>query len=302
MIARLQQLWTLVVAASSLASLALSAQRAHYFLGVLIAAIISLGYSIIIAAELAMLMMVASEATRPPLRSIVRAWSREIAMAPRIFYWRQPFCSKVYPDRIANHSGGPAVLLVHGFLCNRGFWNPWMKRLSGEKISFLAINLEPAFCSISKLCQQIEDAVAVLQSATGARPMVVAHSMGGLAVRYWLHQHVAEDRVAHIITIGTPHRGTWLARFSRSANVREMAVDSEWIQSLSASSSAARNALFTCFYSNCDNAVFPSENATLEGASNRLIDGAGHVDLAFRAEVMDEVIEQIHRMGRLEGD
>jgi hypothetical protein len=43
---------------------------------------------------------------------------------------------------------------------------------------------------------------------------------------------------------------------------------------------------FTCWYSNCDNVVFPASTATLEGADNRLIAGAGHIDLAFRDDVM----------------
>jgi hypothetical protein len=43
---------------------------------------------------------------------------------------------------------------------------------------------------------------------------------------------------------------------------------------------------FTCWYSNSDNVVFPVANATLAGADNRLVRGAGHVQLAFMPEVM----------------
>jgi triacylglycerol lipase len=90
--------------------------------------------------------------------------------------------------------------------------------------------------------------------------------------------------VAHVITIGTPHRGTWLARLSRLQNGRQMRLDGEWVAQLAAQ--PARPGLFTCWYSNCDNVVFPPAAATLPGADNRLVTNAAHVELAFRPEVM----------------
>ncbi|HEY2254752.1 MAG TPA: permease, partial [Variovorax sp.] len=42
-----------------------------------------------------------------------------------------------------------------------------------------------------------------------------------------------------------------------------------------------RAAAFTCWHSNCDNIVFPPSTTRLAGADNRLVEGQGHVELAF---------------------
>ena len=89
-----------------------------------------------------------------------------------------------------------------------------------------------------------------------------------------------------MVTLGTPHRGTWLARFSRRPNGRQMQLSGGWHRALDTGMPADRHALFTCWYSNCDNIVFPSSTATLPGADNRLLRGAAHVQLAFLPEVM----------------
>jgi triacylglycerol lipase len=92
--------------------------------------------------------------------------------------------------------------------------------------------------------------------------------------------------VHHIITIGSPHHGTWLARFSHLTNGREMRRQGFWLQLLQRDEATRTLPPFTCWYSNCDNIVFPPSTAMLLGAENRLLTGAAHVDLAFRTEVM----------------
>jgi triacylglycerol esterase/lipase EstA (alpha/beta hydrolase family) len=122
--------------------------------------------------------------------------------------------------------------------------------------------------------------------ATGAPPVLVCHSMGGLAARAWLRRYHAHERVAHVVTIGSPHHGTWLARFGRAPNGRQMRIDDAWLRELARGEPAAQGR-FTCWYSNADNVVFPPSTATLPGADNRLVRGAAHVDLAFRPEILE---------------
>lgn len=253
------------------------------------------GYSGFLAIEFLALRFVNRDdpVPRPSWKELTKAWLGETLVAPQVFCWRQPFRSAMFPDQLSEQSvvrGRRGVVFIHGFFCNRGFWAPWLRRLQGSGHAYVAVNLEPPFASIDDYVPLIEAAVRQVTQASGRPPLLVCHSMGGLAARAWLKAMKAEDRVHHVVTLGTPHRGTWLARFSQVANGRQMQLSGQWHQALDLDMPSHRHALFTCWYSNCDNIVFPSSTATLPGADNRLVQGAAHVQLAFLPQVMDEVL------------
>jgi triacylglycerol esterase/lipase EstA (alpha/beta hydrolase family) len=113
--------------------------------------------------------------------------------------------------------------------------------------------------------------------------------MGGLALRRWWAEPGNDTRVRHAITLGTPHHGTWLARFAMTLNARQMQQLSRWLQTLAAREPISRAERITCFYSHCDNIVFPASTATLVGADNRHIPGVAHVHMADRPEPWAEL-------------
>jgi len=53
--------------------------------------------------------------------------------------------------------------------------------------------------------------------------------------------------------------------------------------------------LFTCWYSNCDNIVFPATTAALAGAEHRLVEGVAHVQMAFDPGVVAACLEEVGR-------
>jgi triacylglycerol esterase/lipase EstA (alpha/beta hydrolase family) len=146
------------------------------------------------------------------------------------------------------------------------------------------------FGSIEAYASHVEEGVRKLEETTGLAPVVVAHSMGGLAVRAWLQAREADARVHRVFTIGSPHHGTWLGRFGRTPNTRQMRLHGPWLGNLAAREPQARYGRFTCFYSHCDNIVFPPSTATLPGADNRHLEGWSHVHLAFHPAVFEEVM------------
>jgi triacylglycerol esterase/lipase EstA (alpha/beta hydrolase family) len=220
-------------------------------------------------------------APRASAGQLLRAWWHEALAAPVVFGWRQPFRSRAELDHVPPDAlGRRCVLLVHGFVCNRGLWNPWMRRLRAQGTPFVAVNLEPVFGSIDASAPTLEAAVRQLEAATGLAPVAVGHSMGGLALRAWLASDGRRERLHHVITLGTPHHGTWLARFALTRNARQMQQLSRWLQALEAREPPGHGARFTCFYSHCDNIVFPPCTATLAGADNRHVPGHAHVHLA----------------------
>lgn len=292
MLARLQQFITVALVCGATLWAVYFLQSGRPAWGGVGAFLILAGYALFLGVEFVLLAWVqeSSPVPRPKAAHLLKAWWGEVLTAPQVFCWRQPFRSSAEPDHLGVHArGGRGVVFVHGFVCNRGFWNPWMKRLRASGVPFIAVNLEPLFDSISRYADTIDAAVSRVEAATGRPPVVVAHSMGGLAVRAWLDKFDADRRVHRVITVATPHSGTWLARYGRTVNSREMALKSPWLIGLAAQSSSRRHALFTCFYGNCDNIVFPASTGTLPGADNRHIAATAHVHMAFQATVFNEV-------------
>lgn len=220
-------------------------------------------------------------------------------MAPKVFSWRQPFRWRALPDAdVPVAPGRSAAVLVHGFVCNRGLWLPWMRALRQRGLPYTSVNLEPVFGSIDDYTAQIDDAVRRAEALTGRPPWLVCHSMGGLAARAWLAATPgAAGRVCGVVTIGTPHHGTWLARFSHMPNGRQMRVCGEWLQRLEAREAQQARPPFVCWYSNADNIVFPATTATLAGADNRHLPGVPHVAMAFHPVVMDASLAMLASAG-----
>ncbi len=293
MLARLQRITTLGLLALAV-GWALSAWYAGHTSWALVGALlIVFNYALVLGLEFALLRRAHGRdpAPRAHAMQLLRAWWGEVRSAPAVFCWRQPFRSQRWPDHLpADAQGRRGVLLVHGFVCNRGLWNPWLARLHARDVPFVAVNLEPVFGSIDDYSATVDEAVQRLESATGMAPVVVAHSMGGLALRgWWLRGH-NDQRIHHALTLGTPHHGTWLARFAMTPNGRQMQQGSAWLRDVADREPGDRAARFTCFYSHCDNIVFPPSTATLVGADNRHLPGVAHVHMCSRPEPWRELL------------
>jgi triacylglycerol esterase/lipase EstA (alpha/beta hydrolase family) len=292
MLARLQQaitLGTLLLAAGWAWA---SWQHGHPLWALAGVLLFAGGYALALGMEFSLLRLAHGDDPTPRASAgqLFAAWWAEVRAAPQVFCWRQPFFSRRWPDHLpAAAQGRRGVLLVHGFFCNRGVWNPWLRRLHEQGVPFVAVNLEPVFGSIDDYVGIVEQAVRRLEAATGKAPVIVAHSMGGLAVRRWWAEQGDEARVHRVLTLGTPHHGTWLARFARARNGRQMQQVSYWLQALAAREPADRASHFTCFYSHCDNIVFPPATAALAGADNRHLAGVPHVQMADRPEPWAEL-------------
>ena len=256
--------------------------------------LIVLGYSVFLALEFVALHSVNQDDPVGPARwsDLFRAWWGETRTAPQVFCWRQPFRSRVVTDYLPKN-GRRGVVFVHGFICNRGLWTPWLETLHAAEHAFVAVNLEPVFGRIDGYVPIIEAAVQRVTAATGLPPVLVCHSMGGLAARAWLRHAASDSRVHLIVTIGTPHHGTWLGQFSPVVNGAQMRRGGAWLRQLHADEPASRHALFRCWFSNCDNVVFPASTATLPGADNRFVAGVAHVSLAFDPVVMADTLAVI---------
>ena len=219
--------------------------------------LVFLGHAAFLALEFAVAYRVNRHdpAARAGVLLLIRAWIGEALTAPRVFGWQQPFRWNAIPDCLTQAPNSPkrrGIVFIHGFVSNRGFWNPWLVQMRHRGQVFSAVNLEPVTGSIEDYAAMIETAVQGVTAATGLPPLLICHSMGGLATRAWLRAFQADHRVHHVVS-----------------------------------------QLFTCYYSNCDNIVFPVSSAMLRGADNRMVAGEAHVALAFNQRVVSETLAMV---------
>lgn len=288
MLARLQQLLCLVLALPSLGWLwwFWDVSRALAWAGL---ALPLVGYGLVLACQF-MLLRRHGGGPPPAALKLVRAWWGELRCGVPVFFWRQPFRPQAVADHLPPGTRRRGVVFVHGLVCNRGFWAPWMRRARAMGLPHMAVSLEPVFGSIDDYVGTVDAAVAQLHDATGERPVLVCHSMGGLAARAWLRTPGAAARVARVVTIASPHAGTWLARMGHGRNAREMQLGSRWLAQLARDEAILPQVPFVCWYSDCDNIVFPVATAALAHADNRCLEGRAHVALAFDAQVMQQTL------------
>ncbi len=213
----------------------------------------------------------------PAWGQLLRAWVGEVVASELAFSWRQPWREWAELDHLpAGATQG--VLLVHGFSCNRGRWNGWMRRLRTQGVAFVAPTLEPAFGSIDAYADEIEAGVQQLKRLTGCMPLLCAHSMGGLALRAWWRKHGAGHAAPRVITLGSPHQGTRMAALGLGANAAQMRQGSAWLVELPGLPDV------DCFWTPCDQIVNPAERAVLPGARAHRLDGVGHMGLVHAPE------------------
>lgn len=213
-----------------------------------------------------------------------------------------------FSRRLAKRPSDPPalpVLLVHGYVCNSGYWKSMSGALAREGVNHWAVDLEPPLGSIEQYVPQLERALEAVCAESGSPKVVlVAHSMGGLVARAYLRRHGAA-RVAKLVTLGSPHFGTGLHFIAAGENVRQMAWHraggagrcSDWLQALADSESAEVRALVVSIYSHHDNIVSPQTSSELPGARNVALQGIGHVALGLEPEVQRMVVREVKQAG-----
>ncbi len=234
-----------------------------------------------------------------PASAWLRLYLREFCATMVSSSWSMPF--RQLGARPMILSAGLPVFLVHGYGCNSGYWRALHRRLVRDRISHHAVNLEPLLADIDSYVPQVAAAIDALSQAAGhERVIVVAHSMGGLVMRAYQRVHGC-DRIARLITLGTPHRGTGLAQFGIGINARQMrwadgGIEGEanpWLARLSTVESEYGCSHLVSIYSRHDNIVAPQESAQVTGAKNIAFQAIGHVMLGSDPQVLDCVMQEI---------
>ena len=161
--------------------------------------------------------------------------------------------------------GHRPLVYVHGLGGNRGNFMPmgvWL-RAGGRKRAWSV-----DFRGLSDIDAMAERLAGFLRRVLDVSPDadrvdLVAHSLGGVVARHVMIDHGIP--VGSLVTLGSPHGGTWAARYANTAILREIRPDGPRITRLQGTP-LPDGVQATVLWSRADILIVPGENARLPGA------------------------------------
>lgn len=204
------------------------------------------------------------------------------------------------PDLPATPAQRLPIVLVHGYLSNRGYFRPMVRFLESTGAGPLFTpNFPVMFSSIEDFAAELHEAVERIAAGCGhGKVVLVCHSMGGLAAREYLRIH-GMGRVHRLVTIASPHHGTMLAVFGMGVNARQMRRGSDFLRRLEeAEARSASKVPTTSIYSPHDNLVSPQDTSRLDWARNSTVPGKGHVAILSATRTFELLREELELPAR----
>lgn len=197
--------------------------------------------------------------------------------------------------RVARPAMGTPVVLVHGILGQRHlYWNLLRGRLEAA-----GLHVEDAPLSYLLLgdmrvaARQLRQFVEEVLRRTGAeRVDIVCHSAGGLVARYFLVYHGGARRTRRLVTLGTPHQGTYFtAGIPVVPIARQARPGSDFLHEIDRPLSDEVEAVN--LWCARDGVVVPARNALWAEARNVQVPWTTHWGFLWRREVHARVVQEL---------
>lgn len=233
-------------------------------------------------------------------RLTTREWAslvvREALAQVRIICW---FLLRRGAGDMGSVPGDPSdddvvpVVLTHGFMADGTcMWAIRQSLLARGRPTYaphLGRMMRPVEAYAPLLIETIERALHEHPDAEGVD--VVAHSMGGIALRQALR--VRPDlalRVRRVVTIASPHAGTLPAQHLPLVEARSLFPGAAWLLDLPSLRRLLPLAAITTIASRHDAVVYPHSSCVVEGATHHDLDHIGHAELLLHPKVLDLVV------------
>lgn len=186
---------------------------------------------------------------------------------------------------------GRVVLLQHGFVNNGAVWFFTARALEANGFRVFAID-QPTFVSIETMADHLAARVDAVLAVTGATQLtLVAHSMGGLIARAYLRRY-GNARIERLVTMGSPHHGTFHAYLALGSNALQMRPGNTWLVKLGETRVTVP---FTSIYSIHDTVISPQDSSVMAGADNVQLSGVGHVSMPSGAATRKALFKVLGR-------
>ncbi|MEO7421294.1 MAG: alpha/beta fold hydrolase [Ornithinibacter sp.] len=188
-------------------------------------------------------------------------------------------------------AAGTPILLVHGIVSNRSIFTLLRRGLTRRGFSnVFAMNYATVLTDVRSAAAGLAEEVETIVEETGfERIHIIGHSLGGLIARYYVTRLGGDARVHTLVTLGSPHTGTFTAYAVPTRLMQQMRPGSGLMRELARPVRGCRTR-FISYWSDSDIAIIPQRSAALRhrdlAARNIALHGAGHLTLPMLGEVV----------------
>ena len=185
------------------------------------------------------------------------------------------------------------VLLIHGIDDTREVMQPLGRYLEGRGWRTFAFDMVPSNGQVGfeALARQVQRQVAEVRARTGASKVdIVGFSLGGMVARVYLQELGGVSEVERLVTISSPHHGSWMAYFRWNALGEELRPGSRVYERLNGNLKPLAGVRHTAIWTPFDLMIVPSWSSVLPGAREVRIPVALH-PLMLRDARSHEAVE-----------
>jgi triacylglycerol lipase len=185
------------------------------------------------------------------------------------------------------------VVLVHGIGDTTLLFRhmiPWLQR---KGLQVHALNLIPnnGDAGLDELAEQLAIYISSRFPAEQAIDLV-GFSMGGLVARYYLQRLNGLERVQKLITIASPHHGTWAAFLRGNPGARQLRPGSHFLEDLNRDAAMLNRIRVVSIWTPFDLMIIPARSSEWGVGRSIRVNVAAHPLM-----VRDiRVLELVHRL------
>ena len=186
------------------------------------------------------------------------------------------------------------VILLHGYGMSRASYLWLAGQLSAKGLGPVLGFEYWTLGSIHNIAKELDAYIEFVCAKTGAQHVdLIGHSMGGIVGRtYLLSNARCASRVHSLVTLGSPHGGTAMAKFGLGHIGTQLHPKSDFLKNLNKLPEASP---VTVIWSRSDPLVPSGRYGHLEGAEEIVFDDLGHLSLMRSKRIIDIIVERMMR-------
>jgi len=186
-------------------------------------------------------------------------------------------------DQVQTRQQAYPVLLVPGYAEPSWYFMYGIYRdLKKQGWAVEGLNLFPNFASAEEQALKVQARIEQMRQRYGVDKIdLVVHSFGGLISRYYIQEMGGTATVRNLVTIATPHHGTYSAYLGPGESAVQLRPDSDFLKKLNAQGYAYPPVRYTSIWSNVDEIVLPPSNAVMPDSEVHYVPWTGHLTIMF---------------------